>query len=487
MSIFKFEKYDRQIIFFTTAIIFILANYLISFISFRLDLSNGKAYTLSDSTKKLINNLDDVVNIKFYVSSDLPTRLLPLKSEVIDLLNEYKSLNRGKILIKVLDPKKDRKALSDAKESGIPELSFSQLDQDKYAVTSSYFGMEMDYGNKKEIIPQLTDFESLEYNLSASIYKMVKKELSKIGIVGQVNFPDPQQDQLATLKNIIGKQFDINYLNLSDSSIKSIDQNVKTILLFDSNNKEYNENEIGILKNYLDKGGKALIFIDGIWISDNLSTTPAKSNLFSLVEDFGITVKNNLILSTSASLVNFGNTLLIPYPFWLRTNVFNKNFSYFSNIGQLTFPWVSSIDIKKKSGAENEYLIKTGNRSWEQKGSFNLNPQGLAQPNENDFKQFVIGAISGRKNGGKIAVIPSSRFILEKFLGQSTDNVEFVLNILNDLASDGALSGIRSRTVSFYPLPDLPENQKDIFRYLNIFLLPALFTVLGAYRLIKRR
>ena len=41
--------------------------------------------------------------------------------------------------------------------------------------------------------------------------------------------------------------------------------------------------------------------------------------------------------------------------------------------------------------------------------------------------------------------------------------------------------------VSFYPLPGLPESQKDMFKYINILLLPALFGLWGGVRLFKRR
>ncbi len=492
MKFFNLGKYDRQIIFLITIVIFILANILVSTLSFRLDLSNGKAYTLSNSTKKIIGNLDDIVNIKFFVSSDLPTRLIPLKTDVTDLLNEYKNQSKGKILIKILDPKKDQNALNEAKDAGIPELSFSQLEQDKYAVTTSYFGIEISYGSKKDVIPQVTDIESLEYNLTSSIYKLVNKALVKIGIVGQENSQDPQQDQLATLKSILGKQFDINFLDLSgNTGVKSIDSSIKTVLVFDTDSKEYNANELKLLKNYLDNAGKAIFFVDGVWVSDNLTTSSSKSNLFSLLADYGIKVENNLILSTSASLVNFGGgqmSLLIPYPFWLKSNNFNSKFSYFSNLSQLVYPWTSSINIVKKSDIDAQYLVKTSNKSWAENSNFDLNPQNILQPRQNDFKEFIISAqVINKNNGSEIVVIASSRFVLERFLGQSTDNLEFVLNLLNNLASGGALSGIRSRSISFYPLPDLPENQKDIFRYLNTLLLPALFAFYGGVRLFKRR
>ncbi|MBI3366643.1 GldG family protein [Candidatus Roizmanbacteria bacterium] len=450
----------------------------VSFI--RYDASFGKAYTLSSSTKKILKNVDDVVTIKFFASSDLPTRLLPLKNDVVDLLNEFKKVNKGRINIKILDPKKDQNATAEVKESGIPELQFSQLERDKYAVTASYFGIALSYGDKKEVLPQVTDVESLEYNLTGAIYKLTKKETVRIGIIGQQDYRNPNEDSLSKFKEVMRQQYDISFLDMSSkSATKIIDTAYKTILIFDTNKKEFDPQEIQAIKIYLDNGGKAIFFVDGVWVEDNLLAAPAKHNLLSLLSDYGIKLNTNLVLSTSAELVNFGNGLvsfLSPYPFWVKTNVFDAKSSYFSNIQQLTFPWVSSL--------EGNALVKTTKRSWEQKDNYILNPQGIPQPQMNDLKEFTIVVESKEK---KVVVIPSSRFIMDRFQTKNSGNLEFILNIVNDYASNGALSGIRQRAVSFYPIPDLPDNQKEIFKYGNILLLPLLFGLFGAFRFMKRK
>lgn len=457
---------------------FVISNVIISSVSFlRYDFSFGKAYTLSSSTKKLLHNLGDVVTIKFYASSDLPTRLVPLKNEVVDLLNEYKKENKGRLNIKILDPKKDQGAMTEVQELGLPQLQFSQLEQNKYAVNTSYFGIGFSYGDKKELLPQVTDIESLEYNLTASVYKLTRKELIKIAVLGKEESYNPNSDDLATFKKVIRQQFDLSFVG------KEIDPSIKTILVFDDNKKEYDKEEIQAIKNYIDKGGKAIFFVDGVWVQDNLSTGGAKHNLFSLLSSYGITLNSNLVLSTNAELVNFGNSqfsFLSPYPFWIKTNSFNTKNSLFSNIQQLTFPWVSSV-------AGGNELVRTNNKSWEQKDTFLLNPQNILQPQTNNLKAFTIAVEKKGNNGGDILIIPSSRFILERFLTRTSDNLEFVLNAVNDFASGGALSGIRQRAVSFYPLPDLQDNMKDVFKYGNILVLPLLFGLFGAFRLMKRR
>ena len=491
IKFFNIQGKEGQIIFTVVVVLFLLVNYLISGISLRYDASSGKAYTLSESTKKILHNLDDLVNVKFFVSSDLPAKLVPLKTDVTDTLAEFKKEGKNKVALKIVDPKKDENTGKEARESGIPELQFSQLEQDKYAVTTAYFGIFLSYGGRNEIIPQVTDFENLEYNLTSSIYKLVKKDLPKVGIIGEIPSANPSEDSLASFKKILGQQFSLENIDISSESIvKTIDQSYQTVFVFDNNQKEYSSQELKLLREYLNKKGKIIVFADGVWTSEQLETTPAKHNLFSLLQEYGIIIEKNLILSTSSELVNFGGgqvSLLVPYPFWFKTNNFNPQVSYFSNVNQLTFPWGSSIKLEKKTDIETKELVKTTNRSWQQKDNFMLNPQAIEPPGDKDLGEFLVAAESSKKNSGQIVVISSSRFVLERYLGAGSDNLELVLNFVSNLASGGALSGIRSRAVSFYPLPDLQNTQKDAFKYINILLLPVLFSIWGAFRLIRRR
>lgn len=483
LKFFKLEKAERPAIYALSFIVFIIINFFISNFSLRLDLSNGKAYTLSPSSKKILAKLDDLVNVEFFVSSNLPNRLTPLKNEVADFLNEYKKAGHGKLNIKILDPKKDEKAATEAKTLGVPELQFSQLEKDKYAISSAYFAIAILFGNKKVIIPQVTNIGDLEYNLTSAIYKVTNKEIAKIQLMGMAT--NTQSDPLSLFKQVAERQFRIE----EGDDIKA---DTKTLIVFDNDQTPYSETQITNIKNYLNRGGKAIFFVDGMWINDNFTAGKANNNLLPILESYGVKINSNLILSASSELVNFGNEtmqLVTPYPFWLVTNNFDQTSSYFSNVNQLTFPWVSSLNIIKKNGISLEALVKTTNKSWgvkENEGGISLNPQTIQSPKAADLKEFIISA-QIKKDKTKIIVIPTSRFVVNQYLNQRSGNLEFALNALNELASDGALTGIRSRNVSFYPLPDLPETQKDIFKYANILLLPVLFGLIGAVRLIKRK
>jgi ABC-type uncharacterized transport system involved in gliding motility auxiliary subunit len=490
VKLFNLEGLQKTSIYLISLAIFIVFNFLISYLPYRLDFSSGKAHTLSNSTKKIISKLDDIVNIKVFISSDLPLRLLPLKTDVVDLVNEYKKQGKGKIIVKNFDPKKDEKAQNEVKDLGIPELQFSQIEKDKYAVSATYFGMAIQYGDKKEIIPQATNLGSLEYDITSSIYKMTRKEAIKIGLLGGENSSNPQQDEFYTAKKILQQQFELSSLDLSSDSKTKIDSSVKALLVFDDSKKQYSTNEAEMIKDYINNKGKAIFMVDGTYVDERLITQPATHNLFSVFESYGVNLNKNLVLSSSSELASFTTgavSFFTPYPFWVKTTNFSDKSAEFSNIGFLTFPWVSSLDVNKKNSVETTVLVKSEKNSWEQKDNFTLMPDNIASPTQNELKQFNLIIEVKEKNGGQFVLIPSSRFIKEQFLTRGQANMAFLLNLINNYASQGALAGIRSRSIFIAPIQDVPEDTKDLIKYLNILLLPGLFGLFGGARLLKRK
>ena len=103
----------------------------------------------------------------------------------------------------------------------------------------------------------------------------------KLGIVGKTDAMNPNEDDLSTFKSIMKQQFELGFIDFS--TIKEIDRSYKTILIFDDNTKEYSLQETEVIKNYIDKGGKAIFFVDGVWVQDNLTTSLANHNLLSLL------------------------------------------------------------------------------------------------------------------------------------------------------------------------------------------------------------
>ncbi len=61
---------------------------------FRLDLTENKQYTISDATRKIVGNLDDLVNVKIFFSHKLPPQMVNLENQISDLFDELEAYLR---------------------------------------------------------------------------------------------------------------------------------------------------------------------------------------------------------------------------------------------------------------------------------------------------------------------------------------------------------------------------------------------------------
>ena len=90
-----FKKLARGTNFFVLAVlaagILVCMNALSYRHFFRVDLTATKKYTVSAATKKAVAGLDDIVNIKVYLSRTMPPYMAPLVDQVKDMLEEYRS------------------------------------------------------------------------------------------------------------------------------------------------------------------------------------------------------------------------------------------------------------------------------------------------------------------------------------------------------------------------------------------------------------
>ncbi|MDH3317375.1 MAG: GldG family protein, partial [Gammaproteobacteria bacterium] len=75
--------------------------------SARIDLTQGRIYTLSEGTKKVLSKIEEPITLRLYLSKKLATRLPDFSgyaARVEDLLREYQLDSGGKIRLQVIDP-----------------------------------------------------------------------------------------------------------------------------------------------------------------------------------------------------------------------------------------------------------------------------------------------------------------------------------------------------------------------------------------------
>jgi len=483
----KLDQTSRDVIIGVAIALLVATNLLITNIPLRLDLSRGKAYSLSPSTIKIIRELKSPVEITFFQSNNIPTSFITTKNQVNDLLIEYKR-GSSKISVKTVDPKTDAQVEKLAMQDyGIQQTEFSQIDNDQFAVSSGYFSLGVKINDKLSSIQRI-DPANLEYNITSIIYKLSQTSDLAVGIVGDnasmaIAQAQSPSESMMVLRQILGQQFTVNNTDLANEPT-----NEKTLIILDSQSEPVSDKAVENLISYLNKGGKAIILTDGMRIDPSMIAASNESKLKPIFDQYGIKVNNDFVLSSQAETVTLDNNVFnrTLYPFWLRTNVFNPDASYTSNVNYLTFPWVSSIALIKRTDITQKEIVRATKQSWLRSGEVNINPQSIISPSASELKQpLLIAYAKNQKNMGEIMVISSSRFVQDNFLSRS-GNLDFTINLINEFASDGALSGIRSRALTALPLPSLSSSEKEVFKWANVFALPLLLGIWGLL-IIKKR
>src|SRR5258708_13277520 len=91
-------------------VILILINLVLGAARGRIDLTQGKLFTLSEGTRAVLSKLESPVKIRLYFTQGDAGAPLPIKAygrRVEDLLAEFRQAGRGKVLVEKLHPHPD--------------------------------------------------------------------------------------------------------------------------------------------------------------------------------------------------------------------------------------------------------------------------------------------------------------------------------------------------------------------------------------------
>ncbi len=86
------------------SLLFVLFIYIASLMHFRIDLTKEKRFSLSQSTKRVLNGLEEPVQIDVYLTGDLSAGFKKLSVASNELLNEFKEYGKGNLQYRFVKP-----------------------------------------------------------------------------------------------------------------------------------------------------------------------------------------------------------------------------------------------------------------------------------------------------------------------------------------------------------------------------------------------
>ena len=477
----------------------------------RFDLSKGKIYSLSTSSKTAVKELDDRLIVKAYFSKNMPGEYADSRRFVQDILSEYQAYSQGNLKFEFLDPADEQELKKEAQQNGIMPVSMRVIENDKLEIREVYMGLVFHYQDKIESLPMIKNTQGLEYDVTSKIKKITASGLKKIAI-----FDPDESNKFATIIQFLSESYEISKIDLT----KSVENDIDALIVAGIEDS-LEMSQLVNIDQYLMQDGNIILFQDRVTADiQQMSATPITSNLFRLLNTFGIVIKPNLLIDAQCGQVTvqqqrgiFRTQIPVSYPFFPIINNVNKDNILVKNLDYMQLIFASEIDTTNiNEDIFFEPLLFTSMNSSKVTLP-QLDISYLPYMNKDltemliDRPKVVAGIYSGKfvsnfmdhtkdENGvgstesGKILLVSDSDFVKDGAGAGVPGNRDFVLNAVDYMVSEGSLIEIRSRETQFTPLKEIKPGTKKFIRWLNILfpsVLLILFGVLHYRKELKRR
>ena len=280
----------------STIILFLSTNYIIQKININLgvDFTSTKTFSLSDGTKRVIDEIEEPLKISFIYSRNLSKNIPIIQNyanQVQGLLNRYSDLASGKIELNFIEPEpysEDEDYVNRYDIQGFP------INQEGSKV---YFGLIA--SNTTDDIETVPFFDpskagSLEKQLTDIVYKLNRSKKPMIGFLSWVDTAPPMMpnNQVGqgeyTILEELGYFYDFEYLDTDLENFENID------LLMVYHPSDISDKTEYAIEQFILNGGKTVIFLDPFFEKNDHSNKT--SNLENVLKTLNINYNDNVIL-----------------------------------------------------------------------------------------------------------------------------------------------------------------------------------------------
>ena len=525
----------------TIVAISIVANLLGNFIPGRLDLTAEKLYTVSDGTRAILGDLNDVVTITLFVSKDLPSQVQVVERDVNDVLRDLRRYGRGNIQIVRKYPGRSEEARQEARQLGVTEVQFNVVRREELQLKNGWLGIAVQYAGESEVIPFVADYRTLEYQLATDIWRLTRTTIPKVAFV--TGHGEKTQSDYGGFSRELGRTYEITSVDLSaDTAV--LDPDLDAIIVA-APKRPMDARSRRALREYLQNDGRLLYLGEGADVNlQYLFASALPDSVLDFSERFGVRVNADLVfdLRSSESIQVPGQVFnyVVAYPFWLRALPAEEH-AITKNVNSVFLPWASSLDTLPALGDRKfTPLLVTSEWAGRQRSTFEIRPDAQLAYDPQQLSRFLLavavqGAVGGGVPGpgkaeasgvssasaaetvgdgpgaapesasaepmaraidrevftgpprGRVVMVGDADFLLDQFLRSAPEGAIFALNAVDWLTQTDALFGIRSKQPTPRPLVFESNFQMLAVKYLNLIGVPLAFVLFGAFRLFRRR
>ncbi len=490
-------------------LILVAFNYLAGTSPLRVDLTQGKLYTLSAGTRKLLRGLEAPVKIKLYVSrgETVPVQLRAFSKRVEDVVNELKAAAGKNLVVEIYHPQPDSEEEDAAQLDGIEAQQLPSGD-------SFYLGATVSRLDRKQTLPVISPQREplLEYDLVRAIagvnspHQPVVGVMSALPVLGEAYNPMTRRPSDPwVLANELKREFDLKQVNMSATEIP---EDLKVLLLIHP--RDITPQTEYALDQFVLRGGKLIAFVDPFAYFDQQPSMPGmpqqgtSSSLPALFKAWGVEMNTDKVLSDVVYASGSGQRYT-PTVLSLNSSAFNRHDVVTSQLETLLYVFGGAFKVKPIEGLKVTDLVSSSPNSMLVDDSAatasgdaatkDFRPSGKSWPLalrlSGKFKTaFPDGApaapdVKNKNKDASAAQLKESARVNSVILVADTDmladpaavdvqdvfgrkvvvpsngNLAFALGMVEQFAAGDDLISLRSRAAAFRPLTVVRELEAD--------------------------
>ena len=399
--------------------IILLVNIISSFIYTRIDLTDDKRYTLSESTRILVSKPDDNMVIRVLLEGQFPAGFIRLRTAVSDLMTEFRQINPD-IVFEFEDPSQGTAKEITQRRDQLAEdkiypimLSYSDGTQ---VVQKAVYPFAIIYYKRRKFVVNLLEEQKpgedediilnksvalLEYKFANAFQKLLAEKPKNIFYLsGHGEWDDAESFRL---ESEIRKFHLFNRIN--PDTLLRLDESVDLLIVAGPKNKIDIKNQFKI-DQYLMSGGRIIWLLDKMDVSmDSISKykfyipPDIDNGLDDMLFRYGVRIRPDLILDLECSSIpqvvgmagDKPQTRLFP---WMYHPVVasDNDHPIVRNIDRVNLFFPSTIDtIRTESDVKKTVLLRSSKYSRTQLSPVRLSFELLkVQPDPSKFNQGNI-------------------------------------------------------------------------------------------------
>ena len=432
----------------------------------QIDVTENKIYSLTDTSKEMLKNIDK--DVKIYLWQ------YPESSSVVDLIKQYCHENE-KIKYEILTEENNKAKVEEFGLENGYQIVIIEVDEKETMLNGSSDFASYDYTTGQEI-------DLTEQSISNAILNLTVDEKQKVYILsGHGEYKIQELGLFTTYLN--NEAYEYESLNLL--SVNQIPEECD-ILLIMSPTSDLLEIEVNMITEYINKGGNI------IFTRDTEETAKQYPNFQKILDLYGVSIENGYVYEKNANLTVSGYPIII-MPLISMYNEITE--SIYTDGGYLVLPYAQKVKMADSEtatslGIEYETIINSSENSCyvtdvsaDANSALNNAEDGVVDIGVIATKTIAKESEIEKNITSKLLIIGNGRFMTDYTIADFSyplsymgNNKDLMLNGIASLAGRGDSLTIRKQmNSSTY----IPTEVQDRIVQLVIFGLPILIIIVG--------